>query len=158
MLAGAIGHIIARHGEIYARDFGYPIEFEHYVVQAFAGFLDAFAPPRDQIWIAELGGRFAGSIAVKGLPDQASQLRFLLVEPEARGRGIGKQLVQRVLDHARDHGDRRIVLDTASDLTAARAIYAAHGFQRTASVAGESWLPRGVHSERWELGRDGELR
>ncbi|HET9626644.1 MAG TPA: helix-turn-helix domain-containing GNAT family N-acetyltransferase, partial [Kofleriaceae bacterium] len=155
---GELGHIIARHGVIYSRDFGYPAVFEHYVVQAFADFVTGFTPPRDQIWIAELtgrfAGRFAGSIAVKGLADATSQLRFLLVEPEARGRGIATQLVRRVLDHARAGGDRRVVLDTASDLTAARAIYAAHGFARTASVAGEPWLPRGVHSERWELALD----
>jgi DNA-binding MarR family transcriptional regulator/GNAT superfamily N-acetyltransferase len=153
---GAIGHIIARHGEMYVRDLGYPAVFEHYVVQAFGEFLRTLCPPRDRIWIAELGGRFAGSIAVKGLPDATAQLRFLLVEPEARGRGIGKRLVQHVLDHARAEGDRRIMLDTASDLAAARAIYAANGFHKTDSVAGEPWLPPGVHSERWELDLPGE--
>jgi DNA-binding MarR family transcriptional regulator/GNAT superfamily N-acetyltransferase len=148
---GEIGHIIARHGAIYARDFAYPPVFEHYVVQAFADFLAGFTPPRDRIWIAELGGQFAGSIASKALPDATAQLRFLLVEPEARGRGLATQLVRRVLDHARAGGDRRIILDTASDLAAARAIYAAHGFRRTESTLDAPWLPTNVHSERWEL-------
>jgi DNA-binding MarR family transcriptional regulator/ribosomal protein S18 acetylase RimI-like enzyme len=148
---GSIGHIIARHGETYTRDLGYPAVFEHHVVHAFAAFLAAFAPPRDRIWIAEQGGRFVGCVAVKGLPGSTAQLRFLLVEPEARGRGLGRRLVARVLAHARTTGDRRVVLDTASDLEPARAIYASVGFRRTASVAGEPWLPRGVDSERWEL-------
>ncbi len=65
---GAIGHIIARHGEIYAAEFGYPAVFEHYVVQAFGEFLAAFSPPRDRIFVAERAGRFVGSIASKGLP------------------------------------------------------------------------------------------
>ena len=60
-------------------------------------------------------------------------------------------LVRRVIDHARRGGDRRIVLDTASDLAAARSLYAAHGFRRTASATGEPFLPAGVLSERWEL-------
>ena len=148
---GSIGHIIARHGEIYVGDLGYPPAFEHYVVQAFGAFLATFAPPRDRMFIAERHGRFVGSIAVKGLPRDTAQLRFLLVEPDARGLGIGRLLVRRVLDHARAAGERRVVLDTASDLDAARAIYAAHGFVKTARSAGEPWLPAGVDSERWEL-------
>lgn len=147
---GEIGHVIARHGAIYARDFAYPAGFERYVVQAFADFL-AEPAPRDRIWIAALGGQFAGSIASKALPGATAQLRFLLVEPEARGRGIATQLVRRVIDHARASGDRKIILDTASDLTAARAIYAAHGFACTARTPGAAWLPTTVHSERWEL-------
>ena len=148
---GAIGLIIARHGEIYCRDLGYPPAFEHHVVRAFGDFLKAFAAPRDRIFVAERAGQLVGSIAVKGLPRATAQLRFLLVEPEARGLGLGKRLVRDVLDHARACGDRRVVLDTASDLAAARAIYAAHGFRKIASTTGEPFLPPGVASERWQL-------
>ncbi|HEX3757968.1 MAG TPA: helix-turn-helix domain-containing GNAT family N-acetyltransferase [Kofleriaceae bacterium] len=148
---GAMGHIIARHGEIYAGEFGYPAVFEHYVVQAFAEFVAGWAPPRDRIFVAERAGRFLGSIASKGLPDATAQLRFLIVEADARGLGLGRRLVRSVIDHCRRLGERRIVLDTASDLTAARALYTAHGFQLTARTTGEPFLPRGVASERWEL-------
>lgn len=148
---GEIGRIIARHGEIYVAELGYPEVFEGYVVQAFADFVAAFAPPRDRIFVAELAGRLVGSVAVKGLPDATAQLRFLLVEHACRGRGLGRRLVRRVLDHARAQNEQRIVLETASDLAAARSLYTAHGFRKVASVAGEPWLPRGVTSERWEL-------
>ncbi|TMQ11854.1 MAG: MarR family transcriptional regulator [Deltaproteobacteria bacterium] len=148
---GAIGHIIARHGEFYVAERGYPALFEHVVVQAFSDFVTGFSPPRDRIFVAERGGAFAGSVAVKGRASATAQLRFLLVEPDARGRGLGRRLVQRVIDHARRSGERRIVLDTASDLDAARALYASLGFCRTASVSGEPYLPRGVASEHWEL-------
>lgn len=148
---GAIGHIIARHGEIYVAELGYPAIFERYVVQAFAGFLADWAPPRDRLFIAERGGRFVGSIASKGLPDATAQLRFLLVEADARGHGLGRRLVRTMIDHARRMGERRIVLDTASDLTAARALYGSHGFRLIESTPGEPFLPRGVASERWEL-------
>lgn len=148
---GAIGHIIARHGEIYVAELGYPPVFERYVVRAFGDLVATFAPPRDRIFVAECSGRFVGSVAVKGLPEATAQLRFLLVERRARGRGLGRRLVQRVLDHARTTGERRIVLETASDLVAARSLYAAHGFRKVASTADEPWLPHGVASERWEL-------
>lgn len=148
---GEIGHIIARHGELYVGQLGYPPAFERYVVQAFAEFVADFAPPRDRIFIAERAGRFAGSIASKGLAGRAAQLRFLLVEPDARGLGLGRRLVRAMIGHARRLGERRIVLDTASDLTAARGLYAAHGFRKIASATGEPFLPRGVASERWEL-------
>jgi DNA-binding MarR family transcriptional regulator/predicted GNAT family acetyltransferase len=148
---GEIGHIIARHGEFYVGERGYPAIFERYVVKVFGEFVADFAPPRDRIFVAEQEGQFVGSIASKGLPGRIAQLRFLLVEEAARGRGLGRRLVRRVIEHARRSGDRRIVLDTASDLAAARALYAAHGFRKTASVTGEVFLPRGVASERWEL-------
>jgi DNA-binding MarR family transcriptional regulator/GNAT superfamily N-acetyltransferase len=148
---GMLGHIIARHGEVYQNEFGYPASFEGYVAIAFGELMQEFSPPRDRIFVAERGGRFLGSIAVKGRPDATAQLRFLIVERWARGLGLGRRLVRRVLDHARALGERKIVLDTASDLDAARALYAAHGFRKIGSVAGEPWLPRGVHSERWEL-------
>ena len=147
---GALGHIIARHAEVYAK-LGYPAVFEHYVIQAFASFVADHAPPRDRVFIAEQGGQFAGSIASKGLPDATAQLRFLLVEPAARGHGLGRRLVRAVIDHARRTGDRRVVLDTASDLAAARALYASCGFRLIGGVDGEPFLPRGVASERWEL-------
>lgn len=147
---GDLGRIIARHGELYA-ELGYPPVFERYVVQAASELVSGFSPPRDRIFVAERGGRFAGSVASKGLPDATAQLRFLLVEPDARGRGLGRRLVRCVIDHARRSGERRIVLDTANDLAAARALYAAHGFRKIASGSSAPWLPRGVASERWEL-------
>ncbi|APR80202.1 Acetyltransferase [Minicystis rosea] len=148
---GEIGRIITRHAEIYGPERGYPDAFEHYVVEAFAKFLKPFSPPRDRIFVADRGGHLLGSIAMKGLAGATAQLRFLLVEPEARGIGLGRRLVRTAIDHARASGERRVVLETASDLDAARALYAAHGFRMIKSVPGGPWLPRGVRSERWVL-------
>lgn len=147
---GSMGIIVARHAEIYTREFGYAPAFEGYVMQACLEFVQGFSPPRDRVFIAERGGEFLGSIAVKGLPDATAQLRFLLLDRQARGLGLGKKLVRRVLDHARALGERRMVLETASDLTAARALYAAHGFRHVGSFP-EPFLPAGVVRERWEL-------
>jgi DNA-binding MarR family transcriptional regulator/GNAT superfamily N-acetyltransferase len=156
--AGELGHIIARHGEIYQGELGYPDTFEGYVAVAFGEMLQDFAAPRDRIFVAERAGRFLGSISIKGRPNATAQLRFLIVEREARGLGLGRRLVRRVLDHAKANGERKIFLDTASDLPAARGLYTAHGFRKIASVAGEAFLPRGVLSERWELDLPGKVK
>jgi ribosomal protein S18 acetylase RimI-like enzyme len=147
---GTIGHIIARHAEIYTSEFGYRPEFEAYVVEACHEFLREFSPPRDRVVVAERAGRFLGSVAVKGLADQTSQLRFLILDREARGLGIGRRLVRCAVDHARAMGDRRMMLETASDLTAARALYAAHGFRQVSRIR-QAFLPAGVYRETWEL-------
>jgi DNA-binding MarR family transcriptional regulator/ribosomal protein S18 acetylase RimI-like enzyme len=148
---GEIGQIIARHGELYVSELGYPESFEGYVVEAFAKFLRTFAPPGDCILVAERAGRFAGSVAAKVVSRRTVQLRFLLVEPTERGAGLGRRLVQAVLEHARAMDARRVVLDTASDLAAARALYEATGFRRTRSVRGAPWLRPETLSEHWEL-------
>ena len=148
---GDIGRIIARHGEIYARDHAYPAAFEGYVVEAFAKFVKHVDPRRDRIFVASRGGQILGSVAIKGLPKGEAQLRFLLVEPSARGLGLGRRLVGTAVDHARACGARRIILETASDLEAARSLYASFGFRKTKEIRGAPWLRRGVKSETWEL-------
>lgn len=148
---GDIGRIIARHAEIYGSEYAYPPAFEGYVVEAFAKFVAELSLPRDRIFVALRSGQVLGSVAMKGLPNQTGQLRFLLVEAAARGLGLGRRLVQTAIEHARACGEHRIVLETASDLEAARSLYQAFGFRRTKSIPAAPWLPRGVKSERWEL-------
>jgi DNA-binding MarR family transcriptional regulator/ribosomal protein S18 acetylase RimI-like enzyme len=148
---GDAGRIIARHGELYVEEFGYPASFEAYVIDAFASLLKRFTAPADRLLVAERANRFAGSVAVKELSRTTYQLRFLLVEPAARGSGLGRRLVQMVVDHARERNARRVVLDTASDLRSARGLYEAVGFRRTKSAAGAARLPQGTRSEHWEL-------
>jgi DNA-binding MarR family transcriptional regulator/GNAT superfamily N-acetyltransferase len=147
---GDVGRIITRHGEIYVGEFGYPPSVESYIVDAFAKFLRGRSP-RDRIFVAEADGRFAGAVAAKALASATVQLRFLIVEPFARGTGLGRRLLQAVVDHARVLRSRRVVLETASDLSAARRLYSSAGFRRTRTIAGAPWLRRGVLSERWEL-------
>jgi DNA-binding MarR family transcriptional regulator/GNAT superfamily N-acetyltransferase len=148
---GAIGRIIARHAEIYCSEYAYPPAFEGYVVEAFAEFVKELSPPRDRIFVATRDREMLGSVAMKGLPKRTAQLRFLLVESAARGAGLGRRLVQTALDHARDSGERRVVLETASDLEAARSLYHSVGFRKTRSTPAAPWLPRDVESETWEL-------
>src|SRR5262249_25065113 len=98
---GDVGRIIARHAEIYGDEYGYPPSFEAYVVEAFAAFPAVFSPPRDRSLAAERAGAAIGSVAQKGLPRRTTQLRFLLLEREARGLGVGRRLVEAVIERAR---------------------------------------------------------
>ncbi len=147
---GDVGWMIARHIEIYIREFGYPRAFEGYVVEAFDDFLKAHDPLKDPIFIARSEGGIVGSIAVKQRSADEGQLRFLILDEAARGHGTGRRLVAEVIALARERGWSRLTLETASNLLPARALYARHGFRLTAAVP-MAWLPEGVTSETWIL-------
>ncbi|KWX56765.1 helix-turn-helix domain-containing GNAT family N-acetyltransferase [Mycobacterium sp. NAZ190054] len=145
---GDLGWVLERHGERYASEYGWGAAFEALVARVVADFAGA-RDERSAMWIAELGGRRAGSVFC--MPSDiagTAQLRLLLVEPWARGAGVGSALVAECLRFARRSGYRRIMLWTHSVLTAARHIYAREGFHldRTEShqdfgeaVEGEFW-------------------
>lgn len=154
---GDLGWIIERHGASYAAEYGLDARFEALVARICADFVDRFKPGREACWIAARGAERLGSVMLVQARDEASgrvrpataQLRLLLLEPHARGLGVGKRLVQQCTDFARTAGYRRVVLWTQSALTAARAIYAAQGYRLVASEAMDSFGQR-VVSERWE--------
>jgi DNA-binding MarR family transcriptional regulator/GNAT superfamily N-acetyltransferase len=125
---GDLGWVLARHGAVYAEEFGWNGDFETWVAQIVADYLRDRDPERHAGWIAEVDGVPAGSVFC--VPEDAStaRLRMLLVERWARGLGIGGRLVDEVLRHARRAGYRRIVLSTYDVLVSARRIYQAAGF------------------------------
>ena len=79
-----------------------------------------------------------------------AQLRMLYVEPEARGHGIGRMLVDRVVSFSRQAGYRRVRLWTQSVLESARKIYAGAGFALVESAPHHSFGTDLV-GEIWEL-------
>lgn len=147
---GDMGWVIARHGEIYAAEYGWDARFEAMVARICADFVDQFKPSREACWIAEHEGRKAGSVFVVEVSRTVAQLRMLLVEPEARGLGIGAALVAQVEAFAREHGYRRIRLWTNSLLTGARHIYRRSGYVMTGSEAHHSF-GHDLVGETWEL-------
>ncbi|SRR5579871_185506 len=149
---GDIGWIISRHAAIYGREYGWDETFERVVAEIAAAFLKNFDPKREHCWIAERDGEFAGCVFLVRRPGQPKmcQLRLLLVEPSARGLGIGSRLVEECLRFARQCGYRQMMLWTHACLTAARAIYKKAGFRLTESEKKRNW-GCDVVSEIWEI-------
>ena len=125
---GDWGWIIARHGALYAADCGWGADYEAYVAHRVAELAENLDPEFEAVWIAELDGAAVGSIACVRKDDQTAQLRFLLAEPAARGKGVGLALVRTCLQFAKDRGYPRMMLWTCSGLDASRALYERHGF------------------------------
>jgi GNAT superfamily N-acetyltransferase len=125
---GDWGWIIERHGALYAAEYGWGRDYEAYVAHAVGTLAENFDPEHEAVWIAELGGERAGSIACARKDATTAQLRFFLAEPGARGHGVGLALIRACLEFAQGCGYRRMMLWTCSGLTASRALYERHGF------------------------------
>jgi GNAT superfamily N-acetyltransferase len=131
-------------------EYGFDVHFEGDVARIVADWVAAFRPGRDRCWIAERDGVRCGAVVLAHDDDVTARLRLLLVEPEARGSGLGRRLVRTCIAFARDAGYRRMVLWTHSVLDAARAIYRTEGFTLTAAAPNREWGPA-LTSETWEL-------
>ena len=125
---GDLGWIITRHAEIYGREFGFTKEFETYVLLGLAEYVQQ-EPSGSRVWIAERCDDAVGSVGIVALPPQRAQLRWLLVEPHARGLGAGRKLVAQAVSFCRERNYRQVLLWTLQTLHAARALYGSFGFQ-----------------------------
>jgi DNA-binding MarR family transcriptional regulator/GNAT superfamily N-acetyltransferase len=148
--AGDMGWVVARHAAIYAQEYDWGARFEGLCAEIVAQMIASHDPERDRHWIAEMDGEPVGSVFVVRASDDTAKLRLLLVEPKARGHGIGSRLVNECIRFARDAGYTKMTLWTHSVLTAARRIYQAAGFRLVAQNEHADWgVP--VVSETWEL-------
>jgi DNA-binding MarR family transcriptional regulator/GNAT superfamily N-acetyltransferase len=153
---GDMGWLVSRHGALYAREYQWDMRFEALVARIAADFIDHFDARRETCWIAERDGVNIGCVCLVQARDEATnepvegtaQLRLLLVEPSARGLGLGERLVAECHRFAREAGYRRVRLWTNSQLTAAKHIYSKAGYRLIESapfygfghdLVGETW-------------------
>jgi DNA-binding MarR family transcriptional regulator/ribosomal protein S18 acetylase RimI-like enzyme len=147
---GDYGWIVRRHAELYAQEYGWTEPFEGVCAQIVADFVNNHDPKRERCWIAEAGGENVGSIVLAKDSEKVARIRLLLVDPKARGLGLGARLTDECIRFARRRGYKKITLWTHSVLTAARHIYQKAGFTLTRSERHRSW-GKPVVSEHWDL-------
>ena len=148
---GDIGWIVYRHGVLYSKEYRYDERFEALVAEIVAEFVKNFDSRRERCWIAEMNGERVGSVMLVRKSDSVAKLRLLLVEPSARGSGIGRRLVEECVRFAKQAGYRKILLWTQSELKAARKIYEKSGFHLIEEEPHESWGRIDLVAETWEL-------
>jgi DNA-binding MarR family transcriptional regulator/GNAT superfamily N-acetyltransferase len=147
---GDFGWVVKRNAELYAQEYGWTEPFEGVCAQIIADFANKHDPKRERGWIAEMDGENVGCIFLAKESVSVARIRLLLVDPKARGLGLGARLTDETIRFARGAGYKQITLWTHSVLTAARHIYQKTGFKLTRSEKRHSW-GQSVVSEHWDL-------
>jgi GNAT superfamily N-acetyltransferase len=142
-------YIINSHYEIYNREYQYDLSFRDFIAESVNGFIKR-SDSKENIWILEIEGEPKGSISIKKVNDKVAQLGLFLVEPDLRGSGYGKQLLQTAIAFCKEKGYQAVILWTNSELKTARRIYEKNGFQlketRIRNLSNKELI-----EEKWEL-------
>lgn len=146
---GDLGSIVHLHGVLYSREYGFDPTFEAYVAGPLAEFVRA-ARPRERLWIAERDGRIIGCVAIVAASETTAQLRWFLVDPSARGVGLGKQLLHEAVQFCKECDYHTVILWTVSALTTAAHLYRSVGFRKVEEKPGRMW-GADVIEEKYEL-------
>ena len=149
MRAGDLGRIVSLHGELYAREYGFDQTFEAYVAGPLAEFVRSNSPT-SRLWVAEQENRIVGCVAIVAASASVAQLRWYLVVPEMRRRGLGRQLLAEAIAFGRQQRYEKVLLWTVSALADAAKQYRAAGFRKTEEKPGMMW-GTDVVEEKYEL-------
>jgi DNA-binding MarR family transcriptional regulator/N-acetylglutamate synthase-like GNAT family acetyltransferase len=148
---GDMGWVVQRHGELYWQEYGYDEHFEALVAEIVAKFVQHFDPKRERCWMAEKDGENVGCVFLVKKSKTVAKLRLLIVEPSARGLGIGQRLVTECVRFARHAGYKKMTLWTQSELHAARHLYEQAGFHLVKKSKHDSWSRKDLVAEVWDL-------
>jgi ribosomal protein S18 acetylase RimI-like enzyme len=138
LVPGDLGSLVRLHGLLYAREYDFDVTFEAYVAGPLAEFVRR-RTDRDRLWIAEREGSIVGSIAIVGTSETEAQLRWFLVDPSARGRGLGTRLLREAVAFCEGAGYGTVFLWTVSALTAAARLYRSFGFEKVEERPARRW-------------------
>lgn len=149
ILPGDIGYLIHLHGDLYAKEKGYNLEFEAYVCKTFYEFVASYSPAKDRLFLATEGGRIVGAVAILGA-GRLAQLRWFLVHPDYRGRGLGRKLITDALEFCREKRFQTVYLMTTSMQTSAIALYKQMGFRKTGEKLLQLWGQQ-LYEQRYDM-------
>jgi ribosomal protein S18 acetylase RimI-like enzyme len=135
---GDIGEIVRFHGLLYAEEYGFDPTFEAYVAEPLGAFVISGCE-RGRIWIAERDEKLIGCIAIVAASEAEARLRWFLVDPSARGLGLGKRLLREAVEFCREEGYETVTLSTVSSLTTAAALYRSVGFEKVEATPEHLW-------------------
>jgi ribosomal protein S18 acetylase RimI-like enzyme len=149
---GAIGRIVELHASYYHRDWGFGLFFETRVAKEMAEFFSRFEETRDGFWIVSLKNRIEGGIAIDGIKamTDGAHLRWFILSPEARGRGLGNKLMVEAVSFCRKKNYKKVYLETFEGLQAARHLYEKFGFKLVHQAEGAQWGKK-VIEQKFEL-------
>jgi len=151
-IPGAIGRIAELHGRYYHKHWGFDLFFESKVAIELSEFLRCFNEARDGFWVASVGEKIVGSIAIDGIDhdSKGAHLRWFIVAPESQGHGIGKRLLEEAVEFCRKTKFSKVYLWTFSGLDPARHLYEKFGFRLCEEHEGKQWGRR-VMEQRFKL-------
>ena len=141
--------MLERHAYLFEDEGGWGRPFIAMIARLIAAYLEDPDPEREAAWVAELDGRRVGSVYCVRRSDEVAQLRLLFVDSDARGHGVGRLLVERCIDFARERGYERMMLSTVSPLNSARRIYEAAGFRQTKEEPDPAFPEGTLAQEMW---------
>jgi N-acetylglutamate synthase-like GNAT family acetyltransferase len=147
---GDIGCLIYLHGILYAKEYGWDCTFEGYVAESLTKSIPSLDDSTARLWIAEINGKIIGSIGIVPDSNSEAQLRWFLVHPDQRGRGLGRELLKRALQFSLERGFKSVFLWTVSGLKIATHLYQVAGFRKTEEKTHQIW-GKTITEERYQL-------
>jgi N-acetylglutamate synthase-like GNAT family acetyltransferase len=147
---GDLGYVIYRHGKLYGEEYQYGISFETYVGAGMYEFYKNYDPEIDRVWICEHDNRIVGFVLLMHRENNTAQLRYLYLEPEYRGIGLGKKLMQLYMNFLKEKGYQSSYLWTTHELYSAASLYKRHGFELTEEKQSTAF-GKPLKEQRYEL-------